>query len=142
MKPWLCDAGVVLRESINRHFPDRDKTSDGWLGDSRHQLRASDHNLDPSTGVVRAIDVDKDLSGTAKPDFASDLADQIRLCGKSDSRISYVIFRGQIASAKKSWAWRPYVGINRHDHHIHISFTPQGDHDSKPFNIPILGENK
>lgn len=139
MKPYLCDAGVVLRDAINAAYPDRDKTSDGWVGDLRHAARKSDHNPDPNSGVVRAIDVDRDLSGNKKPDIAPDLADQIRLCAKRDGRIAYVIFAGRIASSKKAWAWRPYDGINRHDHHIHISFTPKGDKDSKPFNIPLLG---
>jgi hypothetical protein len=68
------------------------------------------------------------------------IADQIRLCAKAgDKRIAYVIFSGRIASAKKGWAWRPYDGINRHDHHVHISFTQQGDQDGSFFNIPLLG---
>ena len=140
MKPWLSHAANTLRAAVNERYPDRDKTSDGWLGDARHQARVSDHNPDSSSGVVRAIDVDKDLSGSAKPDYAADLADQIRVCAKTDKRIAYVIFRGKIASGKKNWAWRAYDGINRHDHHIHISFTPKGDKDSSPFNIPLLGE--
>ena len=140
MKPYLCDAGVELRNAINAAYPDRDKTSDGWLGDTRHQARKSDHNPDANSGVVRAIDVDRDLSGKPKPDIAPDLADQIRLCAKQDGRIAYVIFDGKIASAKKSWSWRPYDGINQHRHHIHISFTQKGDHNNKPFNIPLLGE--
>jgi len=138
MNPILCKAGQQLREQIDDSFPDRDRASDGWIGDARHSARDSDHNPD-ANGVVRAIDIDKDLSGSAKPDFAGDLANQIRLCGKSDARISYVIFRGKIASSKKSWAWRDYNGVNRHDHHIHISFTPKGDNDSSFFNIPMLG---
>ena len=138
MKPWLCKAGETLRGQINATYPDRDKTSDGWLGDARHAARKSDHNPDPSAEyVVRAIDIDKDLVRT-KLDYAADLADQLRL--SKDVRIAYVIFRGRIASSKKSWAWRPYDGINRHDHHIHISFTPKGDHDASPFDIPLLGE--
>lgn len=141
MKPWLSKSAETLREQINAAFPDRDKTSDGWIGDKRHSARKSDHNPAPESGVVRAIDIDRDLSGTAKPDYASDLADQLRLAAKhGEKRISYVIFTGRIASAKKNWAWRTYDGINRHDHHIHISFTPEGDASAKPFNIPILGE--
>lgn len=141
MKPWLSHAATVLRAAINVSYPDRDKTSDGWLGDARHAARASDHNPEASSGVVRAIDIDRDLSGKSKPDIAPDLADQIRLCAKAgDRRIAYVIFQGRIASPKKAWRWRAYDGINRHDHHIHISFTPEGDKDSRPFLIPLLGD--
>ena len=139
-KPILCKAGQQLREQFDDTFPDRDRRSDGWLGDAKHALRVSDHNPDPKTGTVRAIDVDRDVSGTAKPDLMPDIADQIRLYAKSgDKRIAYVIFDGRIASSKKSWAWRPYDGANKHNHHCHISFTPKGDEDSTFFNIPLLG---
>ena len=138
VKPLLCKAGQQLRLQVDDSYPDRDRTSDGWIGDTRHQARPSDHNPD-AEGIVRAIDIDRDLSGKAKPDLMPDLADQIRLCAKSDKRISYIIFNGRIASSKKSWAWRPYDGINKHNHHCHVSFTKTGDADSSFFNIPMLG---
>jgi hypothetical protein len=137
--PRLCKAGQQLREQFDDCYPDRDRTSDGWIGDTRHSARPSDHNPD-AAGIVRAIDIDRDLSGKAKPDLMPDIADQIRLCAKSgDKRISYVIFNGKISSSKKAWAWRTYDGINKHNHHIHISFTKAGDADSSFFNIPMLG---
>ena len=138
MSPKLCKAGQQLRLQVDDSFPDRDRTSDGWIGDARHASRPSDHNPDEQ-GIVRAIDIDRDLSGKAKPDFAPDFADQIRLCAKRDGRISYIIFNGRIASNKKSWAWRAYDGINSHKHHIHISFTKKGDADGSFFNIPMIG---
>lgn len=139
MKPKLCKAGRQLREQIDDAFPDRDRTSDGWVGDTRHAARPSDHNPD-ANGWVRAIDVDRDLSGKAKPDIMPDLADQIRLAGKSgEKRISYVIFDGRIASSRLNWRWRKYTGSNKHNHHCHISFTKKGDEDGSYFNIPLLG---
>ena len=138
MTPKLCKAGQQLRLQIDDSYPDRDRTSDGWIGDVRHSARTSDHNPD-SKGIVRAIDIDRDLSGKKKPDLMPDLADQIRLCAKSDKRISYIIFDGKIASAKKSWRWRTYDGINKHTHHCHISFTSKGDTDGSFFNIPMIG---
>ena len=141
MKPILCKAGQQLREQFDDTFPSRDRHSDGWIGDTRHSARPSDHNPDAQTGIVRAIDVDRDVSGKAKPDLMPDIADQIRLAAKAgDKRISYVIFEGRIASAKKGWSWRPYDGANKHNHHIHISFTTAGDTDGSFFNnIPMLG---
>jgi hypothetical protein len=69
-----------------------------------------------------------------------DLVDQIRLAAKSgNKRISYIIFDGRIASSKKAWAWRAYDGINKHNHHAHVSFTTKGDEDSSFFNIPMIG---
>lgn len=141
MKPKLCKAGRQLREQIDDAFGDRDRTSDGWVGDLRHAARPSDHNPD-ANGWVRAIDVDRDLSGKAKPDLMPDLADQIRLAGKSgDKRIAYVIFQGRIASPRLGWRWRKYTGANQHNHHCHISFTSKGDEDGSYFNIPLLGGN-
>jgi hypothetical protein len=141
MKPRLSKAATQLREQFDDSFADRDRTSDGWIGDSRHAARKSDHNPDEQ-GWVRAIDVDRDLSGKAKPDLMPDVADQLRILAKSDKRISYIIFAGQITSSKSLWRWRPYTGINKHDHHCHISFTTKGDEDSSFFNIPLLGATK
>jgi hypothetical protein len=138
MKPLLCKAGQQLREQIDDSYPDRDRKSDGWIGDAAHASRPSDHNPDPTNGYVRAIDVDKDLD--TRPDTADYLADQIRLCAKAgDKRISYVIFKGRIASSKRAWVWRPYDGPSRHDHHIHCSFTKEGDANGSWFDIPMLG---
>jgi hypothetical protein len=141
MKPLLCKAGQQLREQLDDAFPHRERKSDGWIGDAAHSNRKSDHNPDPSNGYVRAIDVDKDFD--SRPSTGAYLADQIRLCAKAgDKRISYVIYAGKIASAKKSWNWRAYDGINRHDHHIHISFTKEGDQNGSWFDIPMLGANR
>lgn len=141
MKPLLCKAGQQLREQFDDTFPDRDRRSDGWLGDLRHASRPSDHNPDAKTGTVRAIDLDRDISGKAKPDVMPDLADQIRLYAKSDKskRIAYLIFAGRIASPRLGWRWRAYKGSNPHNHHLHISFTKAGDTDGSFFNIPLLG---
>ena len=141
MKPKLCKAGIQLREQFDDCFGDRDRTSDGWLGDSRHAARKSDHNPDEQ-GWVRAIDVDRDLSGKPKPDLMPDVADQLRLLAKTDRRIAYIIFDSKIASAKSFWRWQPYKGCNQHRHHCHISFTSKGDEDNSFFNIPLLGATK
>jgi hypothetical protein len=138
MTPKLCKAGQQLRLQIDDSYSSRDKSSDGWLGDYRHSTRTSDHNPDEQ-GIVRAIDIDRDLSGKAKPDLMPDLADQIRLCAKSDKRISYIIFNGKIASSRMGWRWRKYSGINPHTKHCHISFTKKGDADGSFFNIPMIG---
>jgi hypothetical protein len=137
MKPWLCFAGVQLRDQIDTWYQDRRTTSDGWLGDARHSTRKSDHN--PDAGCVRAIDVDSRLDSSEG--LSVYLADQIRICAKTDKRISYVIHNGMIASKILNFKWRKYSGFNKHTKHIHISFTKLGDKDSKPFDIPLLGGN-
>jgi len=140
MKPILCKAGQQLRLQFDDSFGDRDRRSDGWVGDLRHQSRpTSDHNPDEN-GIVRAIDVDRDVHKSGKPDLMPDIADQIRLAAKAgEKRIAYIIFAGRIASSRMGWRWRPYKGSNPHNHHLHVSFTKAGDLDNSFFNIPMLG---
>lgn len=137
MKPYLSKAAETLRDQINAAFLDRDKRSDGWISDLRHQLRKSDHNPRPDTGEVCALDVDAGLSD--QQGIAHALADQLRLAAKKDKRISYIIFAKKICSAKSLWRWVPYRGINPHDKHLHISFKP--NQNGKKFDIPLLKGN-
>jgi hypothetical protein len=142
MKPKLCAAGVKLRDQINNAYPDRDKSSDGWVADARHVAAGTSDHIPNVNGWVLAVDLDRDLHGKAKPDDMPYLANQLRSLAKSDGRVSYIIFDGKIASSKKKWAWREYKGINQHRHHMHVSFTAKGIEDSRPFNIPLLKERK
>lgn len=139
MSYFLCAAGERLRNQIDRKFPNRDKASDGWIGDTSHQAVPSDHNPDWSDGgVVRAIDIDANLA-KKDPTAAQRLANQLKRAAKNgENRISYVIFNRKIASSRENWAWRDYVGSNDHTHHIHVSFTPAGDRNGKPFDLAVL----
>ena len=137
MKPKLCAAGVQLRDQVDTWFPDRCvKSPEGWLGDSRHSARKSDHNPD-GFGWVRGLDLNSRLESSDS--LAPYLADQIRIAAKSDPRISYVIFNRRICSKILNWKWRKYKGINPHTKHIHISFTTLGDLNGTPFDIPLIG---
>ena len=136
MKPWLCAAGVELRDAVTTWYPDRRTQADGWIGDARHSTRKSDHNPD-DTGCVRAIDIASRLHSSER--LSVYLADQIRECAKTDKRISYVIHNGMIASKILNFKWRKYKGFNKHTKHIHVSFTKAGDKDGRPFDIPLLG---
>ena len=102
MKPKLSKAASQLREQFDDSYPSRDRTSDGWIGDSRHASRPSDHNPD-ANGWVRAIDVDRDVSGRSKPDLMPDIADQIRLLCKSkkERRITYLSLMVVLPQAKR-----------------------------------------
>ena len=137
MKPKLCAAGVQLRDQVDTWFPDRcTKSPEGWLGDSRHSARKSDHNPDPF-GWVRGLDLNSRLESSDS--LAPYLADQIRIAAKQDKRISYVIYNGRICSKILNWKWRKYKGINPHKRHIHISFTTLGDLNGTAFDIPLIG---
>ncbi len=140
MKVKLSKAAIQLREQIDDSFPDRDRASDGWIGDTRHAARKSDHNPDEQ-GWVRAIDVDKDLFKGGKPDIMGDLADQLRTLSKSkkDKRISYIIYDGRICSRILNWKWRKYTGANKHTKHMHVSFKKEADNDGAFYQVPMLG---
>jgi hypothetical protein len=133
-KPRLSKAAEQLRSEINAKYPKRDKRSDGWIGDTAHNARKSDHNPDKN-GWVRAIDIDSDLvKGSSKESWL--LAEKIKMIAlKGDKRISYIIHQQRIASPRQNWAWRVYKGSNPHVSHMHISFTKAGDLNGKGFGI-------
>jgi hypothetical protein len=140
MKPRLSKAAIQLREQIDDNFPSRDRKSDGWIADARHMRAGKSDHIPDAQGWVRAIDIDRDLSGHTKPDIMPDLADELRLYAKRNSkRIAYIIFEGRIASPILGWRWRKYTGANKHNHHCHVSFKKAADDDGAFFQIPMLG---
>lgn len=106
----------VLRAQIDRAHPNRDRSSDGTIGDERHQASVSDHNPNRA-GVVTAIDITHDPAHGVD---SYHIAEVLRL--NRDERIKYVISNRRIFSASlHPWEWRPYYGTNPHDQHVHIS---------------------
>lgn len=148
-KVRLCAAGITLRDQVNKKWPDRDKASDGWVGDSRHQAnqgwgtngKGSYHNPD-SNGIVHAIDIDEDFLGRGSgqkqaKQFAEELATYCRE-GKDGGRIAHIVYEDQVASGTaQNWHFRG-SGYG-HTHHIHVSFTNKADNDGSLFRLPILG---
>ena len=140
MKPRLSLSAIQLREQIDDNFPSRDRKSDGWIADARHMRAGKSDHIPDAQGWVRAIDIDRDLSGHTKPDIMPDFADELRLYAKRNSkRIAYIIFEGRIASPILGWRWRKYTGANKHNHHCHVSFKKTADNDSSFFQVPMLG---
>ena len=138
MKVSLSSSAKQLREQIDDAFPDRDRKSDGWVGDARHAASKSDHNPDSKSGIVRALDIDSNLNKQANT--ASYLAEQLRLYAKSrPGRITYIIFNKRICSPILNYKWRAYKGIDPHTSHIHISFDVKGDNNREFYQIPLLG---
>lgn len=122
----LAQSLTVLREEVNRRWPNRSKVSDGTIGDTSHASRSnrSDHNpfiIVDGVGVVRAMDI------TANGIDADAYAERLRELGKArDPRLNpggYVIWNKRIASERQNWAWRRYTGANGHTHHIHLSVS-------------------
>lgn len=129
-----------LREQMNTTFPKRDTSSDGWIGDKAHAARKSDHNPDAKTGVVRALDLDRDF-GPARSDNAQMLVDELvtaaRL-GKDRGRLAYVIYNGYIYSSADGFKRRKYTGTNAHKAHVHVSATKKADTDGTRWPLEVL----
>jgi hypothetical protein len=49
---------LTLRDQIDAAFPNRNRTSDGYIGDANHQSGDSDHNPRFGPGVVTAAEGD------------------------------------------------------------------------------------
>lgn len=114
--PRLARALVALRDQINAKWPSRSKASDGWIGDTAHGSRRSDHNPN-AAGVVCALDITHDPAHGLD---ASRLAETLR--ASRDARLGYVISNGRIANpAISGGAWRKYSGANPHNKHCHVS---------------------
>lgn len=129
---YLAPSLVQLRNEINTSNPNRDKASDGWIGDASHAARKSDHNPDYSDGgVVRAIDVDKD-------GIDPNLLVQVAI---NDSRVNYVIFDGHIWSRAYKFAKRVYTGANKHEKHVHISINHDKSSETDVKNWGFVASN-
>lgn len=136
----LVKAGVTLRKQLDDKFPKRDRKSDGWLGDAKHQARISDHNPDKD-GWVHAIDIDENMGpnpgrqGATAKEFADQLIKYARE-GKDGGRLKYVVYENKIASgthSNKYWVWRD--GNWGHTQHIHVSFTDKAENDGSKFDL-------
>lgn len=120
--PWhLAGSVVSLRDAVNAHWPKRDKTSDGGIGDAAHQAEGSGSDHNPwLNGCVRAYDFDVDGID------AGWLAEQLRTLGHyGDLRLTgggYVIWNHQITAPDFSH-WMPYKGTDPHTSHVHVSVT-------------------
>jgi hypothetical protein len=125
MAAYLAPSLVKLRAEVNAAHPNRDKASDGWIGDPAHASRTSDHNPDPRTEVVRALDLDKDGMDKA----------ELRRVVLSDSRTEYFIQDGLIYSRSVGFRPRVYIGSNQHDKHGHTSIRHgvQWEQDVRPW---------
>ncbi len=134
MASWRVAKSLnTLLDQVNAAYPGRDKSSDGTIGDERHQAEQhSEHNPD-SNGVVRARDISNDPAhGLSSEALAQTLV------ASRDPRILYVISNKKIANSTiNNWAWRPYNGSNPHDHHVHISVVadPKLYDDTRPWAI-------
>lgn len=140
----LVPAGVTLRDQLNRRFPKRDYRSDGWIGDSAHAARKSDHNPDKN-GWVHAIDIDENFgkgswrNGRAAMRFANELVAYAASGLPGSKRVKYVVYENRIASGTYKSTWWKWRGKGYgHTAHVHVSFTAAAQKDGQLFPLPIL----
>lgn len=123
-QPWFLAPSLVLfMKSVDLNFPNRDKSSDGSIGDAAHAARQSDHNpcwdcAGYLHGIVRAIDVDIDGREPGR-----DLRTEILNAAIGHPAVWYVISNGKIYSRTYDWRANDYKGTNGHFHHVHISIN-------------------
>lgn len=121
---------VQLRNEINKKWPNRDKRSDGAIGDAAHSARYSDHNPN-SRRSVNALDIDKDGIDVYG----------LRDILIKDSRVNYVIFNGLIYSRVRNFRPKRYTGINAHKAHLHVSIlqSSSAENNTKGWGISKAG---
>lgn len=150
MTSWrTAEAIKTLFDEVNRRWPNRDKASDGTIGNAEHAARTSDHNPwirdRKGVGVVRAGDVDSGPGlnpDEAHDDIGDTVAEAARQAGLHGHPAmgtgSYVIWDHHIASAVSvpPWSWRPYVGDPHTSHpHISVGLDQAGYDSTRPWGI-------
>lgn len=138
---------VSLRTEFNRLAPDRDKSSDGSIGDTSHAASSSDHNPDESGATpyedsdnineVHAIDVDVNLNRSGwTMQRAVNIIVANHKAGRDD-RLQYVIYNRKIYSRSWGWTARDYTGASPHTEHAHFSarYTTAQESDTSPWGL-------
>ena len=131
MKPVVkkaTPAAVAALRQATALFPKRNKASDGLLPSAAHQLQ--NPNSDHNSGYAVDITHDKAFGINGHEVYAH---------LKSDKRVKYLIFKGNIWSPEKGE--REYTGPNPHNKHVHISIKESMGKDTSPW-FPWLGKPK
>lgn len=123
MKPVVkaaSPAAIALLNQATSMFPKRLKASDGLLPSAAHQKQ--NPNSDHNTGL--AVDLTHD------PKNGVDCAVLFEKF-KEDERVEYLIFQGKIWSKDKAKQGnRKYLGVNAHNHHLHVSIAASRANDT------------
>lgn len=134
-----------LKDQLNDAFPDRDKSSDGAIGDYEHQQGDSSHNPDDTDHhnaeydddsdnieEVRARDFDINLN---HPDVnAQDVVNHLVAGAKCGDFwwLRYIIYNKKMYHKNDGWNAKNYTGSNTHEHHFHVNndFNQNADNAS------------
>ncbi len=141
---WTLTAGLTnLRNQVNQAFPQRDRSSDGTIGDTAHQANSSGHNPDDTVGSRPEWNGDPDNTAEVRawdctsrfndPDVtAQEVVDHIRRLPGVSSVLRYIIYNRKIYSASNGFEAQNYSGSNPHGEHIHFSgaFSQAADNNT------------
>lgn len=155
MASWtLVPCLVSLRDEFNKLAPDRDRASDGAIGDPAHADRSSDHNPDEtgstpsedadSKNEVHAIDVDDDLRRAGwTMQRCIDIVVSRHRDGR-DNRLQNIIYNRRIWSRSWGWTARAYTGSNAHTQHGHFSsrYDTAQESDTRPWGLLAAAEKE
>ncbi|RJQ68159.1 peptidoglycan-binding protein [Pseudonocardiaceae bacterium YIM PH 21723] len=144
MAEWLLAPALeTLRFQFNEQFPDRNKASDGAIGDDAHrnQGSASDHNpwvvLDGQAWVT-ALDITHDPdNGVDMNRFTDEMLEATRNGG--EYRLKYQIFRALIMDTRPGQ--RPFEWTPSFEHYGHAHFSVLDTRallDDQPWDLPML----
>ncbi len=120
--------------------PGRSHASDGTIGDTRHMAQGSksDHNPDPKTGIVHAVDVTNDPShGMDTWHWAQIIAG--RMVAGIEKRVKYLVSNNGnhdvIFNRAVGDYWRLNGTVNEHTNHLHTSilYTSTAENDVSPY---------
>lgn len=149
----LATSLAALRRDLDAVFPNRDRSSDGTIGDTAHQGRSSGHNPDDTPGSrpestdadnkpeVRAYDADNDLRDPRGIDFQQ-VIDAILATSADRDRLAYIIHRRRIWRKRAGWRREVYTGASPHDEHAHFSGDPASDEDARPWTSILSFQQK
>lgn len=142
-----------LRSAFDVAFPNRDRASDGWIGDAAHASGVSGHNPESSGHAewtdgdskdeVRAIDVDSDLGN---PHVSMQMViDHMRKLPNLTSVLWYMIY-DRLIYVTPDFDPVPYDGPSPHTEHAHFSGArSQSSDENTTFDWrfdELLGDNE
>lgn len=151
MHPATVPCLLELAEEFDRLGPDRDHESDGSIGDTAHQARSSNHNLDDTPGSrtpqtdgdsrkdLRAIDVDR--SGPWRNGFTMQAGIDLivaRCKSGDEDRLVEIIYNRHAWYASNGWRRIDYTGANAHTEHAHFGAkadTGKLENDRRPWGL-------
>jgi GH25 family lysozyme M1 (1,4-beta-N-acetylmuramidase) len=148
---WVVTRNVqAFKDQMNEFFPNRDKKSDGTIGDYAHSQEKSGHNPDDTAQnnaewdgdsdtkqEVRAIDID---SNTGDPDVSMEnILQHLLKLAKNDKNfpIRYIIYNKRIFRKSAGWAQAAYTGPSPHTEHIHLSGDYSNAFDENYYNYRL-----